>query len=456
MRKHLMNSFSEAYIINLHGNVRKKETAPGGKKDENVFDIMQGVSINIFVSKKDRANSNHFRIFSYDIYGERSEKYKILQESTLGSIPFKELFPTAPYYFFVPKDFSDTEIYDEGISLKDLFTLYNSGIQTKRDKLTVAFDKEKIETVLSDFRSKDARQLREEYNLPADGRDWTIPNAQNDIIKNNPIVISYLYRPFDFRYSAYTGISRGFIGYPRNIVMKHFLKKNIGLLTTRSHSSDSFQHVLATDCISDIHAVSDQTYVFPLFLYSSPDIFGNTKKPNLNKEKVKELLSKTDYKYRENEEDAIKVFSYIYGKLHSIQYRKNNKEMLKIDFPKIPKPYNTDYFNNIANKGEMLLRAHLGIDKIDNTIEFVGNDRVVSKVRYKDSRRVYINKTSFFEGITDNEWTFIIGSYSPIQHWFKDRKGTELSDKDIEAVVNMVSIIHRTINIMMSIDSTIS
>jgi type I restriction-modification system DNA methylase subunit len=49
MRKHLLESFDEIYILDLHGNAKKKETAPDGSKDENVFDIMQGVSINLFV-----------------------------------------------------------------------------------------------------------------------------------------------------------------------------------------------------------------------------------------------------------------------------------------------------------------------------------------------------------------------------------------------------------------------
>jgi predicted helicase len=52
MRESLMETFDKIYILDLHGNSKKKETAKDGGQDENVFDIQQGVSINIFVKKK--------------------------------------------------------------------------------------------------------------------------------------------------------------------------------------------------------------------------------------------------------------------------------------------------------------------------------------------------------------------------------------------------------------------
>jgi len=114
-----METFDEIYILDLHGSAKKKETTPDGGKDENVFDIMQGVSINIFIKK--RQNPSQFaKVYHLDLYGKREEKYNWLVGNTLEN--FEELQPTEPYYFFAPKDFSDQEEYESGFKMSDLFT----------------------------------------------------------------------------------------------------------------------------------------------------------------------------------------------------------------------------------------------------------------------------------------------------------------------------------------------
>lgn len=104
MRRHLMETFDSIYILNLHGNVKKKEQAPDGSKDENVFDIQQGVSINVFVKNNSR-NKNGCKIYSYDLWGTREKKYQILNQLQISDNKFKEIYPDKPNYFFVPKDF---------------------------------------------------------------------------------------------------------------------------------------------------------------------------------------------------------------------------------------------------------------------------------------------------------------------------------------------------------------
>lgn len=444
MRKHLMDTFDRIYIINLHGNVRKKEIAPDGSKDENVFDIQQGVSINIFV--KDKRSNSSCKVYYKDLYGSRDFKYSTLLNETIDSIGIDELNPIEPYYFFVPKNFEGADDYDDGISITELFNKYNSGIQTKRDKLVVSFDEKRVNEIIDDFKTLPIEILRNKYELPKDGRDWTVAGAVDDIKNNCPRVMRYEYRPFDIRYTAYTGNSKGFMGYPRDSIMSNFEYKNIGLLTTRNYPADEFTHVLATTLISDIHAVSDQTYVFPLYLYSKSELMGLVRIPNFNKEKVCDLMSKTDYKYDESDKSVADIFSYIYGTMYLSDYRKRNKEFLKIDFPKIPRPCDMEYFNKISAYGRQLLECHLSKPE-ESTDLFEGNDTEVSKISYKNNR-VYINKTSYFNGVEDEEWNFKIGSYLPVQHWLKDRKGHELSNEDMKWVTYIIHIIRNTVKVM--------
>lgn len=49
MRQSLLDSFDTIYVLDLHGNTKRKEAAPDGSRDENVFDIQQGVAIGIMV-----------------------------------------------------------------------------------------------------------------------------------------------------------------------------------------------------------------------------------------------------------------------------------------------------------------------------------------------------------------------------------------------------------------------
>lgn len=463
MRCELMKCFSSIYIINLHGNAKKKETAPDGSKDENVFDIQQGVSINLFVKKK--GPTSGCRVFSYDLYGERTRKYELLHKSRLSDIPFVELAPIEPNYFFVPKDFSNSDSYEKGVSLTELFTVYNSGIQTKRDGLTISFDRARVETVLTDFRTTDAEELRRKYGLKADGRDWTVLGAKEDLRDNNPQIIRYLYRPFDVRYTAYTGKSRGFMGYPRDSVMAMFLHDNMGLITCRLQTTFPFQHAFVTDLISDLNSISmqtgEQSFVFPLFSYRQN--MGTVEKiANINPHKAQSLIENTGLTYScslaSAGEDYVvpdDIFYYVYACLYSQNYRDKYRENLKIDFPRLPKAQDKEQFLFLCKKGRQLCELHMMRCEpmgLSANIVVNGQDYTVIKPEYKNGG-VFINKTTQFIGVDEQLWNMYIGGYQPLQKWLKERKNMTLSDIDCKHFALMVSALAETKHIMVEIDN---
>ena len=73
MRHSLLEVFDKIYIVNLHGSTKRKETAPDGSKDENVFDIQQGVCINIMV-KAENLGSKMAKVYYCDLFGLRDDK----------------------------------------------------------------------------------------------------------------------------------------------------------------------------------------------------------------------------------------------------------------------------------------------------------------------------------------------------------------------------------------------
>jgi predicted helicase len=450
MRKNLIDTFDKIYILDLHGNAKKKETALDGSEDKNVFDIQQGASINIFVKTKKIKN---VKIYHHDLFGKREEKYNYLLKNNLQSVKWKELKPVAINYFFVPKDFKLKKEYEKGFKIDELFNIYSSGIKTQRDDASIKFTKQECKNIKSDFLDLTNEQLKQKYGF-VDVRDWTIDSSRKDI-KSNPIIADkILYRPFDSRFMNYTGKTKGVMGYPRYEIMQHFIKgENIGLMTCRQQSTFDFQHVLITKDVTDMCAISLQTketgYIFPLYLYQ--ENFGKTQKvTNISEKIVKEIAAKMGV----DQVNEIRIFDYIYAVLHSPAYRKRYKEFLKIDFPRIPYPENGKQFECLAGLGEKLRKLHL-MEKVkiqQNIANFpVAGTNEIEKPQY-GKNKVFINENQYFDNVPLSAWEFYIGGYQPAQKWLKDRKERTLDFDEVQHYQKMIAVLCETEQIMKEID----
>ena len=431
MRKSLLETFDKIYILNLHGNARKQEVAPDGGKDENVFDIMQGVSINIFIKKRGGTLHEPAAVYYADVYGERDDKYAKLNAAEFDKIEWKKLDCQTPYYFFVPKDFSAQAEYDKGFSLADFMTVNNSGIQTKRDKVVYQFERPEIEKVLHVFCCEEREEVRSKLDLPADGRDWAIDWAQEDVKRQNGTICEVLNHPFDKRWTYFTGISSGFMAYPRMPASSHMLKSNLALLAVRNSRRALVNNYFVADTIVDKDGISsfDNCRFFPLYLYS--DNMGKVEKtPNLDKEIWAKINAAANCEATPEE-----VFYYIYAVLHTPSYREKYKEFLKVDFPRIPYPASGEEFKRLADIGRQLVDVHLlKAPQVKNmfspvaTFPASGTNRV-DAIKYEGGK-VHISKEQYFDNVPPEAWEFFIGGYQPAQKWLKDRKGRTLSADD--------------------------
>lgn len=461
MRKSLLETFDKIYIIDLHGNSRKNEVCPDGSKDENVFDIMQGVSINLFIKTNKKRKNQLAEVYHYDLYGKRGNKYEFLAEHCLDNIVFQQMKCTKDNYFFTPKNFDNQVDYDKGFRIDELFVINASGIKTQRDDASVALNSSETEILRNDFINMTEKELVNKYNFK-NVRDWNIPLAQKDM-RTNPIICSkILYRPFDIRAANYTGQTKGIMGYPRYSVMKNLIDKaNIALCTCRQQSTFDFQHILVSNTVSDMCYISSQTkegsYVFPLYLYEDVD---NSRCPNFNNENIQKFANGLKLKFIDEKSDEkgtfapIDVLDYIYAVLHSPKYRETYKEFLKIDFPKVPYPTDNAKFWKLVELGSELRSIHLLESNKLNTLTIgypISGDNIVSKLKYEDGK-VYINDTQYFENVPEVAWNFYIGGYQPAQKWLKDRKGKELSFDDIEHYVKIINALYLTYKLMQKVD----
>ena len=475
MRRELMRCFDDIYVLNLHGSTKRKETAPDGSKDENVFTIMQGVSVNIFVRRKN-GDKKPAKIHYFDLYGNRKAKYSFLSENTLASIPWQTLLPQDPYLFFVPKDFSAKEEYDKGFKITEIMSCVNTGLKTDRDTLFYDSDKNDLEKRIMRLLNHDIdKDFIDKYRV-VDSSSFRLTDRVKNAKYSQDKVVECMYRPFDYKYIYY---DEKIISRPAYGVMRHLVTdKNISLIVCRQQSTFDFQHVFCTTYISDICSISAQTkecsYVFPLYLFPE-EIFGEKQESLTNLDENIWRKIENWVKYRQeykpltaNEQagelgfDATPeephflspedIFDYIYGVLHSPRYREKYKEFLKVDFPRIPYPKNADEFEHYRDCGHKLRELHLMHNMPKSKVVFEGEgDFEVKKVRREDER-VYINDTQYFSNVPQVVWDFFIGGYQPAQKWLKDRKDRALSYKDVEHYGNIITVLLETKRIMDSID----
>ena len=475
MREYLLQSFSTIYILNLHGNSRRDEQAPDHIKDENVFDIQQGVSIGIFAKEREKMDERH--VYYADMWGTREKKYQELFGSDISFTGWQELTPDAPYFFFVPKDFSLKEEYLQYGSIKNAFILSGPGVKTERDSVCIHWTNEAVKKTLADFAYKSEDEIRDIYQLKQDSRDWKVKSAKTDVIESNvdPNLISkILYRPFDKRHTYYTGKTRGFIGTPGLKTMHHLVQPtNIALCTTRQLSSNLFRHILVTDCLVDYDPLSlatrERTFVFPLYLCPTEgkmQLEGNHRHPNLKPEFIEAVSEKLGLNFvTEGRGDLEQtfgpedIFNYAYALFHSPTYRTRYAEFLKIDFPRLPLTSDRALFKSLAEKGADLVSLHLMESLLLNnfiTKYPIAGSNMVAKVSYiESSQRVYINKEQYFEGVPSEVWEFHIGGYQVCHKWLKDRKGRTLTYDELTHYQKVIVALKETIRLMAEIDSLI-
>jgi hypothetical protein len=459
MRQSLLKSFNRIYIVNLHGNSRLHEKSPDGGIDENVFEIKPGVAIVIFVR---HAGISKQEILYYDLYGTREQKFKFLDGARLKTLNWQMLLPTSPNYFLRPEGAETGLAIRDTWKINDIFKVGSVGIVTARDSLTIRWTADEVKQTVVKFMSMDPEQARVSYQLGKDVRDWRVVDAQEDLKKEGlrgDLVIPILYRPFDVRYTYYTGKSRGFLCMPRPKVMRNMLRSNISLCIGRAGhavgSDKPWNLAFCSTVVEDFNLFYRGGNVnFPLYLYEEKVKGKNGKTNDLRETNISPALTEQLEKYygfRPNPED---IFAYIYSILYSGRYREKFADALNIDFPRIPFTHDSEQFLMLARLGNELLDLHVGKEKPTGNTSFeVSGTNLVKFCEYRNEN-VFINETQFFGNISFDVWDFQIGGYQVLNKWLKDRKSRRLSNEELVMFPQIVEVLNRTIKIMAKIDET--
>ena len=470
MRRSLMHTFDDIYILDLHGNSLKKETAPDGSPDENVFDIRQGVAIVFFV-KRDSQKEHDARVHHAELYGTRESKYDWLDAHDRGSTEWQKVNPVSPFYLFAPRDEALEAEYRRFISIPEVFPVNSVGIVTARDRLTIRWSEQEAWDTVCTFSGMEPELARQGYELGNDARDWKVAMAQKDLLDSGPIrekVVPILYRPFDMRHTYYTGRSRGFLCMPRSEIMQNMLAgENLALCVGRQGhvvGAGEWNLIYCSQTIEDFNLFYRGGNVnFPLYLYPTADrddLFAHhetsERQPNLNPELVASLTEAHGQAPSPEE-----IFHYIYAILHAPSYREKYAEFLRTDFPRVPFAGTRKLFANLAALGARLADLHLlNSPELDPpTCRFEGQgDATVARTKAQgfrydaDEQRMYVNKTQYFGPVPSEVYEYQIGGYQVCDKWLKDRKERRLNLDDIRTYCRMVTAIELTLTIQQELD----
>lgn len=468
MRWNLLKTYDKIYTIDLHGNSKKKETAPDGSIDQNVFDIMQGVSINIFIKTGKKKSEELGKVFHYDLFGRRDFKYEFLSETHINQIGFTELPNLPPNYFFVPKNDDSLSEYEKGFLISDLFIKQSMGITTARDSFVIDFESRILGQRINEFCDKkfDDNSFQTKYKLK-ENYQWKVYEQRRMVPEFSENYIRPIsYRPFDERFVYF---QENLVFRMREEIMNNFNKNNFALCLVKLGRNSDYHNYFITKNITDkgISSSLDNANIFPLYLYPQTSLVGDSERiPNLNMEIVENMATnlglhfspeRPDYS-QQTEEDGLfypeDILDYIYAVLHSPSYREKYKEFLKIDFPRVPYPKDAETFFKLVNLGREIREIHLlESPVVENYITQYpeDGDNVVDKPVYKDGR-VYINSSQYFESVPEVAWNFYIGGYQPAQKWLKDRKGRTLDFDDILHYQKIIVALAETNRLMKEVD----
>ncbi|MGB8346330.1 MAG: type ISP restriction/modification enzyme [Ktedonobacteraceae bacterium] len=501
MRQSLMNTFDDIYLLNLHGSTKPKEIPPADILDQNVFDIQQGVAIGIFV-KRSQDKKQNSTVYYADLWGSRDAKYAWLASQDISTTGWQKLNPRTPFYYFVPQNKDLSEEYESGWKITEMMPVNSVGFYTARDGLAIQETKTELQTVLRDFVSLPVEDARQKYKLGADSRDWQVGLAQKDVLSSK-LRESYIqpvaYRPFDTRFTYYTGISRGLICMPRSEVMQNMIDgDNLAICFMRNSREQIVSNFYAVRYIADktILSSADNANAAPLYLYPDPtkkntlfdaDIPSTApggRRPNLAPAFIADMSAKLDMQFVADGGGDLQttfgpedVFDYLYAVFHSPAYRARYAEFLKIDFPRLPLTTDADLFRALCGLGQRLVALHVmeAFGAALPSFPERGNN-MVEKIEYRvtprDTRvgatlavalpsdepergRVYINAAQYFDGVPPRVWEFHVGGYQVCHKWLKDRKGRVLSYEDINHYRRVVAALAETITLMEQIDAAI-
>lgn len=472
MRYNLLKSFDKIYLINLHGSTMRRESTED-IVDQCIFNIRQGVSIAIFIKKKNSNTNELAQVFYKDIYGKRNIKLNYLSGHSFDDVNFSKIEPNPPLYTFRITDSELKKQYESGFKINELINRYVQGFKSERDSIAIQFEKTNIVDIVTAMRSnKTNEELCNHYGFK-NNRDWSLERAR-DLAKKRKQWSNYFtevqYRPFDKRWTYF---DKALITYPRPLVQSSiFGHENLSLCIGQQGNvmgDEEWSLVYCSELPVDLNInPRGGAYLFPLYVYNDTLKITNYSSTIIDKIEIainKRLQEPMDKERIEDGFLPVDLIDYIYAILHSVSYRDTYHDFLQNDFPIIPYPESAEYFFSMAELGKKLRDLHQlkDIEQKDfitkYPISVPTDSNLVSSCKFEETEeglgRVWINRYQYFDEVPTDAWSLNISGYQVLEKWLKDRKGKVLNSNDIRHYQKIVVALVKTMEVQEEIDDII-
>ncbi len=441
-RRTLLDEFSSVYCFNLRGFIRGKSGLDAKKEGQNVFNIMTGVCITLLVKKK--GHSGPGRLFYHDIgdYLSREEKLACIREfEDIDGIPWQELTPDEHGDWINHRDpgFSDfMPIGDKetkGLAgSRAVFSIFSRGLATARDAWCYNFSRSALERNMKktiDFYNAQLNQPEVTYD-PA-SISWTSAALAN--VKNKKQtcfsaahIRPALYRPF-CKANLYFDRMWNERVYQQLKLFPTEQHENLVICLSGLGARKPFSCFISS-LIPDLEVI-EKGQCFPLYWYEKKDKTENALGLDLDERKGDYIRrdAVTDFALRQfrqaygdtaiTRED---IFYYVYGVLHSPEYRERFASNLKKELPRIP--YAKD-FRAFSGAGRELAQRHLNYETAEPwpVTEESHGDEAVEKMKFpkKEVKDIIVyNKSTVLKGIPPEAHDYIVNGKSAIE-WVMER-----------------------------------
>jgi len=449
--------------LDLHGNKRKKEKAPDGSADVNVFDINQGVAIALF-AKFGRASVGEAGVFHSERWGDRDSKYHWLEKAEAKTTKWTKLEPKPPLYLFKPEDSELKAQYERFYPIPSLLSQNGDpapGVVTTQDDFAISWSAEeaaqKVETLLHTDTEEEARLC---FRLCTQAQ-WNYKRAKEELADGSwrKRITPILYRPFDTRWTVY---DRNVAVHRRERVSRHLIGgDNLALVVPKQHKGDFGALVAQTIVAHKAVAGFDINYCFPLWLLPT-ELFA-TQSPSAQRQSnlAPSVFGSFARVLKKKDLSPENLLSYVYAVVYAPSYRRKYAEFLKTDFPRVPFTSDAKLFAKVAVLGQRLADLHLlrsmELDPPMAKFHGDGDNKVATGktgLRYEDAKkRVWINASQHFAPVPPEVWAYHVGGYQVAEKWLKDRRGRHLTLDEVRTYCRIVTALHHTICIQREIDA---
>ncbi len=439
-RKVLTNEFSDIYVIDLGGDVRKNPKISG--TTHNVFGIQTGVAISFLIKKEGVKNAPGKIFYVRRPELERKEaKLSFLAENKLSQIPFERIAPDKNHNWL---NLTDND-YDEMLPLIDkevkrgnaeeaVFKLFTNGLETGRDLWLYDFSETELNKKVKFF-IKDYNQSLTTRNK-SQAIKW---NRDLERLFNNSVKIKFSpkkatnshFRPFtNKKYYADSNLNYLLTQNHYDIFGENLNKKNRVIAASGIGFTQPF-HCLAVQNLTERHFV-EKSQCLPLYYYEKGQRTDNITKWGLDEFKNH---------YQDQTIAKIDIFHYTYAVLHNPAYREKYELNLKREFPRIPFYKN---FRQWAEWGEQLMELHLNYETIKpyklTRIDLPQDEeKLAPKPKLKADKtqgKIIIDTVTTLEGIPEVAWEYRLGNRSALE-WILDQyKEKKPKDKTIAEQFN--------------------